>query len=187
MGLRLTTRRKYGQGVEIKRKIENKKMSKRQKVAYSGMGGEEPSFLKAFKARVGYQEPDNEKDMEAKKAKLDQMLNDDSLPDELPQVVSLGKGVSEADAACFLEAKAAPAEAREKEKEEAGEKEEEKLEEKMQEKTKPEETEEENDAKLIKTKTQKVASIGGKEKEKKKKKKSKMKAVKNTALLSFDD
>merc|ERR1712106_771311 len=73
---------------------------------------------------------DNEKDMEAKKAKLDQMLNDDSLPDELPQVVSLGKGVSEADAACFLEAKAAPAEAREKEKEEAGEKEEEKLEEK---------------------------------------------------------
>lgn len=57
----------------------------------------------------------------------------------------------------------------------------------MQEKTKPEETEEENDAKLIKTKTQKVASIGGKEKEKKKKKKSKMKAVKNTALLSFDD
>ena len=57
----------------------------------------------------------------------------------------------------------------------------------MQEKTKPVETEEENDAKLIKTKTQKVASIGGKEKEKKKKKKSKMKAVKNTALLSFDD
>lgn len=104
-------------------------MSKRQKVAYSGMGGEEPSFLKAFKARVGYQvrksrvwsktgglknlkhfrtyyyleynltidsdhwsnlyqkEPDNEKDMEAKKAKLDQMLNDDSLPDELPQAM----------------------------------------------------------------------------------------------------
>ena len=31
-------------------------MSKRSKVAYSGMGGEEPSFLKAFKAKVGYQE-----------------------------------------------------------------------------------------------------------------------------------
>ena len=33
-------------------------MSKRSKVAYSGMGGEEPSFLKAFKAKVGYQERD---------------------------------------------------------------------------------------------------------------------------------
>ena len=31
-------------------------MSKRSKVAYAGMGGDEPSFLKAFKARVGYQD-----------------------------------------------------------------------------------------------------------------------------------
>ena len=44
-------------------------MSKRQKVQYSGMGGE-PAFLAAFKKRVGYQEPEEDKDMEAKKAKL---------------------------------------------------------------------------------------------------------------------
>lgn len=36
-------------------------------------------------------EPDNEKDMEAKKAKMDAMLNDDSLPDELPQAMVLKK------------------------------------------------------------------------------------------------
>ena len=35
-------------------------MSKRSKVAYAGMDGEEPAFLKAFKARVGYQETDPE-------------------------------------------------------------------------------------------------------------------------------
>ena len=43
------------------------------------------SKLNHFKKK----EPDNEKDMEAKKAKMDAMLNDDSLPDELPQAMIL--------------------------------------------------------------------------------------------------
>ena len=38
----------------------------------------------------------------AKKAKMDQLLNDDSLPDELP-TVELGKGVTSEDASLFLE------------------------------------------------------------------------------------
>merc|ERR1739838_756326 len=140
-----------------RKNIKEKKMSKRSKVAYSGMGGEEPSFLKAFKAKVGYQEPDNEKDMEAKKAKLDAMLNDDSLPDELPQVVSLGRGVTQEDAAVFLEAKAKPVEKpktdeTEKSKEEAKKSE-------AKEKTE-EEKEEDVEAKLLKNKSQKVVAVG---------------------------
>ena len=41
-------------------------MSKRRKVAYAGMDGEEPAFLKAFKARVGYQETDPEEEMKVR-------------------------------------------------------------------------------------------------------------------------
>ena len=41
-------------------------MSKRSKVAYAGMDGDEPAFLKAFKARVGYQETDPEEEMKAR-------------------------------------------------------------------------------------------------------------------------
>ena len=50
---------------------------------------------------LGYQEPDVETDMAAKKAKMDKMLNDDSLPDELP-TIELGKGVSAEDANQFM-------------------------------------------------------------------------------------
>lgn len=41
-------------------------MSKRSKVAYAGMDGDEPAFLKAFKARVGYQETDPEEEMKVR-------------------------------------------------------------------------------------------------------------------------
>lgn len=57
-------------------------MSKRQKVQYSGMGGE-PAFLAAFKKRVGYQEPEEDKDMEAKKAKLMKDFDERELDDEV--------------------------------------------------------------------------------------------------------
>ena len=60
-------------------------MSKRQKVQYSGMG-EEPKFLAAFKAKVGYQEPEPEEDMKAKRERLTKEFDDRELPDELPQV-----------------------------------------------------------------------------------------------------
>ena len=39
------------------------RMSKRSKVAYAGMDGDEPAFLKAFKKRVGYQETEPEEEM----------------------------------------------------------------------------------------------------------------------------
>ena len=81
--------------------LNSLRMSKRSKVAYCGHQDDEPSFLKAFKAKVGYKEPDPEEDMAAKKAKMDKMLNDDSLPDELP-TIELGKGVTEADASIFI-------------------------------------------------------------------------------------
>ena len=35
-------------------------------MAYAGMDGDEPAFLKAFKARVGYQETDPEEEMKAR-------------------------------------------------------------------------------------------------------------------------
>lgn len=35
-------------------------------MAYAGMDGEEPAFLKAFKARVGYQETDPEEEMKVR-------------------------------------------------------------------------------------------------------------------------
>lgn len=58
------------------------KMSKRQKVQYSGMGGE-PAFLAAFKKKVGYQEPEEDVDMEAKKAKLMKDFDERELDDEV--------------------------------------------------------------------------------------------------------
>ena len=39
--------------------------------------------------------------MEAKRARVEKMLNDESMPDELPQV-ELGQGVSAEDAQDFL-------------------------------------------------------------------------------------
>ena len=76
-------------------------MSKRQKVAYQGMG-EEPKFLAAFKAKVGYQEPKPEEDLEAKRARLTKEFDEREMPDELPQV-ELGKGVSAEEAESFLQ------------------------------------------------------------------------------------
>ena len=58
------------------------RMSKRQKVQYSGMGGE-PAFLAAFKKKVGYQEPKEDVDMEAKKAKLMKDFDERELDDEV--------------------------------------------------------------------------------------------------------
>ena len=76
-------------------------MSKRQKVQWSGMG-EEPKFLAAFKAKVGYQEPEPEEDMKAKRQKMTRNLDDQEHPDELPQV-ELGKGVSATEAEAYLQ------------------------------------------------------------------------------------
>ena len=77
------------------------KGSKRQKVQYAGMG-DEPKFLTAFKAKVGYQEPEPEEELEAKRARLSKVLDSRELPDELPQV-ELGKGVSSTEAEQFLQ------------------------------------------------------------------------------------
>ena len=80
------------------------------------MGGE-PAFLTAFKKKVGYQEPEEDVDMEAKKAKLMKDFDERELDDEvshnhhkilllnsfqLPQV-ELGKGVSANEAETFLQ------------------------------------------------------------------------------------
>ena len=78
-------------------------MSKRSKVAYAGMGGE-PAFLTAFKAKVGYQEPEDTEaeSLSHKRERLRKDFDSRELPDELPQV-ELGKGVSATEAESFLQ------------------------------------------------------------------------------------
>ncbi|CBY34271.1 unnamed protein product [Oikopleura dioica] len=162
-------------------------MSKRQKVQYSGMGGE-PAFLAAFKKKVGYQEPEEDVDMEAKKAKLMKDFDERELDDELPQV-ELGKGVSANEAETFLQ--------RDLDSQKAekaitdGEAKDESLSTAKSTDDSQTALNSQDDIPPTRSDIKKpiVAQVGLKAEkaEKKKKKKSKMKAVKNSKLLSFGD
>ncbi|XP_031560291.1 cilia- and flagella-associated protein 251-like [Actinia tenebrosa] len=142
---------------------------------------ETPSFIKNFKAQVGYKEPDN---VESKFEKLEKSSNEEEEDrDGEKPVVILGSNVSEQEANEFL------AKEREEEEEEEDEESEEQDHEAKR-SSKVENKDNKQEGKFVfkkPTKRKSEESRKDDRKKQKEKQKSSSKAVKNASLLSFGD